>query len=123
MGFVAFSRVNVLLIVEKRGIYIIIVRNKKAKGDDDVPGDVLKLFGESGLKIMTKLINTIYETGEWPKDFTEVTIIALKKKPQVTKCSDHRTISLIAHTVKIVSKIPRRRIEKKIQDVLGKDQF
>ena len=64
MGFVAFSRVNVLLIVEKRGIYIIIVRNKKAKGDDDVPGDVLKLFGESGLKIMTKLINTIYETGE-----------------------------------------------------------
>jgi hypothetical protein len=24
---------------------------------------------------MTKLINTIYETGEWPKDFTEVTMI------------------------------------------------
>ena len=42
--------------------------------------------------------NTIYETGEWPKDFTEVTMIALKKKTQATKCSDHRTISLIAHT-------------------------
>jgi hypothetical protein len=28
---------------------------------------------------MTKLINTIYETGEWPKDFTEVTMIAVKK--------------------------------------------
>ena len=49
-------------------------------GDDDVPGDVLKLFGEGGLKILTKLINTIYETGQWPKDFTEVTMIALKKK-------------------------------------------
>jgi hypothetical protein len=70
--------------------------NKKATGDDDVPGDVLKLLGESSLKIMTKLINTIYETGEWPKDFTEVEVIALKKKPQATKCSDHRTISLIA---------------------------
>ena len=58
------------------------MRNKKAPGDDDVPGDVLKLLGEGGLKIMTKLINTIYETGEWPKDFTEVTMIALKKKPQ-----------------------------------------
>jgi hypothetical protein len=34
-------------------------------------------MGEGGLKIMTKLINTIYETGEWPKDFTEVTMIAL----------------------------------------------
>ena len=55
------------------------MRNKKATGDDDVPGDVLILLGEGGLKIMTKLINAIYETGEWPKDFTEVTMIALKK--------------------------------------------
>jgi len=90
-------------------------------GDDDVPGDVLKLFGEGGLKIMTKLINNIYETGEWPKDFTEVTMIALKKQPQATKYSDHRTISLNAHTAKIVAKILRRRIEKKIEDVLGED--
>jgi len=56
------------------------MRNRKATGDDDVPGDVLKLLGEGGLKILTKLINTIYETGEWPKDFTEVTMIVLKKK-------------------------------------------
>ena len=55
------------------------MRIRKASGDDDVPGDVLKLLGEGGLKILTKLINTIYETGEWPKDFTEVTMIALKK--------------------------------------------
>ena len=99
------------------------MRNKKATGDDDVPGDVLKLFGEGGLKIMRKLINTIYENGEWPKDFTEVTMIALKKKPQATKYNDHRTISLIAHTAKIVAKILRRRVERKIEDVLGKDQF
>ena len=95
----------------------------RATGDDDVPEDVLKLLREAGLKIMTKLINTIYKTGEWPKDFKKVTMIALKKKPQATKCSDHRTISLIAHTAKIVAKILRRRIEKKIEDLLGEDQF
>ena len=50
-------------------------------------------------------------------------MIALKKKPQAAKCSDHRTISLIAHTAKIVAKILRRRTEKKIEDVLGEDQF
>jgi hypothetical protein len=91
------------------------MRNKKATGDDNVPRDVLKLFGEGGLKIMSKLINTIYETREWPKDFTEVTMIALKKKPQATKCSDHRKVSLIAHTAKIVAKLLRRRIQKKIK--------
>ena len=49
-----------------------------------IPGDVLKLLGEGGLKIVTKLINTIYETGQWPKDCTEVTMIALKKDTNYT---------------------------------------
>ena len=52
----------------------------------------------------------------------EVTI-ALKKKPQATKCSDHHTISLISHTAKIIATILGRRIERKIEDVLGGDQF
>ena len=63
----------------------------KATGDDDVPGDVLKVVGENSLKIMTQLINNIYRTGEWPKDFTDVTVIALM--PKATTCSNHRTIS------------------------------
>jgi len=60
------------------------MRNRKARGDYDVPRDVLKLLGEGVLKILTKLINSIYETGEWPKVFTLVTMIALKKKTQTT---------------------------------------
>ena len=40
------------------------MRNIMTTGDDDVPGDVLKILGEGGLKIMTKLINTLYETGQ-----------------------------------------------------------
>jgi len=57
------------------------------------------------------------------KDFREVTMIALKKKTQATNYSDHRTLSLIAHTAKIRVKILRRRIERKIEDVFGEDQF
>ena len=84
---------------------------------------MLKLLGEKGQEILTKLINTLYETGVWPKDFTEVTMIVLKKKPQATKCSDYRTISLIAHTAKIIGRIFRRNIERKIEGVLGEDRF
>ena len=69
---------------------------------------------------MTQLINSMYVTGEWPRDFIEVTMIALKKKPKATKCSNHRTISLIAHTAKIVANILRRRIERKIDYYLEK---
>ena len=35
------------------------MKNRKATGDDDVPGDVLKLLGEGGLKILTKLIKKL----------------------------------------------------------------
>jgi hypothetical protein len=57
------------------------------KTTDDVPGDVLILLGEDGLRIMTQPIYNIYETGEWTKNFTEVTMIALKNNTKVTKCS------------------------------------
>ena len=48
-------------------------------------------------------------------------MIALEKKTQATKCSDHRTVSLIAHTANIIAKTLRRRIERKIEDVLGEE--
>jgi hypothetical protein len=60
------------------------IRDKKATGDDDVPGHVLKLLGEYGLKLMTQLIKNKYVTGKWPRDLIEVTMTALKKKPIAT---------------------------------------
>jgi len=55
--------------------------------------------------------------------FHSVTMTALKKKAKATKCSDDHTISLIAHTAKIVAKTLRKRIGREIEDVLGEDQF
>jgi hypothetical protein len=40
------------------------MRDKKATGRDDVPGDVIKFLGEDGLKLVTQLINSTYVTGE-----------------------------------------------------------
>jgi hypothetical protein len=33
--------------------------DKKVRGDDDVPGDVLRLLGEDSLRIVTQLINNM----------------------------------------------------------------
>jgi hypothetical protein len=51
-----------------------------ATGYADVPGDVLTLVGENGVKLMTHLVSNVYELREWPKEFTEVTVIALKNQ-------------------------------------------
>ena len=93
------------------------MKDKKATDDDYVPGDVL--LGENCLRLMTRLID-IYETGKWLKDFNEANV--LKKQPEATKCSDHYTISLIAHTAKIVAGY-FRRTERKIEDILGEQQL
>jgi predicted DNA-binding protein len=50
-------------------------------------------------------------------------MIVSKKTPKATKRSGRRTFSLIAHTAKTVARILRRQIERKIEDVLVKDQF
>jgi hypothetical protein len=98
------------------------IKHKRPIADDDVPGVVLTLLGEDGIKIMTQLTNNTYPTGQWPKDFIEVTMIALKKRPRATQCSGHCTTTLITHTEKTVTRI-LRRTESKSENVLGEDQF
>ena len=39
-----------------------------------------QVIGRRWFENIQKLSNTIYNTGEWPQDFTEVKMIALKKK-------------------------------------------
>jgi len=74
--------------------------------------------GKDGVRVVTHLINNVYETGERPKYFSAFTMIALKKEPKATKCIDHCTVSLIAHTAKIVLSILQIRMERKIENVL-----
>ena len=38
-------------------------------GGGDVPEDVLKLLAEHGLRTVTQLFNSMYETAKWPTDF------------------------------------------------------
>ena len=61
------------------------MRDKNTTGDNDIPGAVLQFLREDGLKILTQLINNIYDTGECQKDFIDVTMIILKQKPKARK--------------------------------------
>ena len=84
------------------------MRRKKATGDNNIPVDLLKELGDSGLKIMIALVNKMLDmSGDWSKDFLDVKMIALPKKNQAKKGSNHRTISLISHTGKIVCTYPK----------------
>jgi hypothetical protein len=69
---------------------------------DNIPGDVLRLVGEDGLRLKTQLINNIHTTKQW-QDFNEVIMTALKSKHTATKCIKHHTVTPTVHAAKSLS--------------------
>ena len=78
---------------------------------------------EKGKRMIVKLINKIYQTGELPADFLANIFIPIPKTSNTTKCEEHRTISLISHACKILLYIIKNRITKIINEHLEESQF
>jgi len=101
------------------------LKNNMAEGIDEIPAELLKCMGNTAVKVFTRLCQKIYETGKCPADFLQTVIIPLKKKPNATKCSDFRTISLLGHAAKVLIRVLTKLIEAKTNAInyIGKDQF
>jgi len=57
----------------------------------------------------------IWETGEWPEEWTFSTFIALPKKGDLKQCANYRTIALVSHASKILLQIILKRIRVKTE--------
>lgn len=95
----------------------------KASGIDDIRSELLLALGETTLTRLFHLVCKMYETGEVPSDFQKNLIIPIPKKQAADRCDCYRTISLVPHACKILTKIIHRRMERQIEDELGEDQF
>jgi hypothetical protein len=65
---------------------------------------------------------TDQQTGEWSKDLTEVAVIGLKKNQKQDGAIISQLVCLHTLTAKATVRILRRRIGRKIADVLGDNQ-
>jgi len=55
---------------------------------------------------MHKICAAIWETGEWPEEWTFSTFIPLQKKGDRKQCANYgRTIALVSHASKILLRI------------------
>ena len=95
----------------------------KATGTDDIPDEFIQCSGRKEIKTITNLVNKIYETGEFPEDFLTSIFIPIPKSPKAIKCEDHRTISLISHSCKILLNIFKGRITPLIESNLSESQL
>ena len=53
--------------------------------------------GETVLDRMHRICVAIWETGEWPEEWTFSTFIPLPKKSDLKQCANYRTIALVSH--------------------------
>jgi len=94
--------------------------SRKATGLDDLirtcgfaTSDSHKTGGETVLDRMHRICVAIWETGEWPEEWTFSKFIPLPKKGDLKKCANYRTIALFSHASKILLRIILERIRVK----------
>lgn len=111
-------------ITKEEVLYAIkLSKNNKAPGPDQIPIEILKLIKEEQIAILVDLYNSVYNTGIIPKEWLQSTFVTLPKKANAKECSDHRTISLMSHTLKIFLKIIHLRIYRKLELDISETQF
>jgi len=64
---------------------------------DEVPAELFKAEGETVLDRMHRIRVTIWETGEWPEEWTFSAFIPLPKKGDLKQCANYRTIIELFH--------------------------
>uniref|UniRef100_A0A8D8SH15 Craniofacial development protein 2 n=1 Tax=Cacopsylla melanoneura TaxID=428564 RepID=A0A8D8SH15_9HEMI len=99
------------------------LKDGKAAGPDEINSEILKLFDEESVILLTEMLNTIYDSGKIPSEWLISEFIALPKKPGAKKCEEYRTISLMSHLLKLFLKIIHRRIYKLCESRISPNQF
>lgn len=76
-------------------------KGNKASGEDFTKIEHLKHLNEATIHKVTYLFYDIYQTGILPCEWLTTTFVLISKKSEVTKCGDHRTMSLMSQAAKM----------------------
>nr|VZI29210.1 unnamed protein product [Spirometra erinaceieuropaei] len=96
----------------------------KAPGSDEIPAEVYKHGGPQLMDHLTALFQEMWSQGKVPQDFKDSTIVHLyKRKGNRHVCDNHRGISLLNISGKILARIPLNRlINHQEQGLLSESQ-
>ena len=91
-------------------------------GVDNIPSLLLKNGVKSTTKVLTAIRRKIWETKEWPKEWTQSLVIPLPKEGNLKQCQNYSTISLISHPSKIMLRVILNRLKAKAEELLTTNQ-
>ena len=99
------------------------MKHGKAVGPDNIPIEVFAVLEDIGIDFLTKLLNSIYDSGKIPKDLAKSVFITLPKIPGTMDCELYRTISLMSHLTKVLLRIIMARMRKSLRPEISQLQF
>jgi len=99
------------------------MKTDKAPGPDEIYTEMLVALDEEGVDLIWQICKKIYETGELPTDMLLSIFITLPKIPGTMECSNHRTISLMCHILKILLKIITNRVRRQLLPEISPRQY
>jgi hypothetical protein len=82
----------------------------------------MQALDEEAKHALCRLNTNIYTTGKIPDDFKKIITVMLPNKSKSKKCEEYRTLSILTHISKVLTKIFWGE-EKKIDKSLSEDQF
>jgi len=96
--------------------------SRKVTGPDEVPAELFKAGGETVLDRMHRICVAIWETDEWPEEWTFSILFPLPKKGDLKQCANYRTIALVSYASKIILRIILDRIRVKTLTDIADEQ-
>ena len=81
------------------------MKNGKVTGSDKTSTEMLRALDDQSIDVITNLCNIIYNSGVIPTDLKQSIFITLPKKSKAHSCTEYRTVSLMSHIRKLLSKV------------------
>ena len=97
------------------------MKNQKAPGIDDIPGELLKQADDSVAIVLQKLCKSVWMSKIWPEGWKK-SVLTLPKKGDASECKNHRTIALIPHASTLLLHIINERLRPYIERELPAEQ-
>ena len=83
----------------------------KASGGDGIPAELFKILKDDAFKVPYSICQQIWKTQQWPQDWKRSVFIPIPKTGNAEECSNYRTIALISHAGKVMTKIIQARLQ------------
>ena len=98
------------------------LKTGKSAGIDGVCSVLIRSGGRSVSKELYNICQMAWHKEEFPEIWTKSIIITLPKKGDLTRCENHRTISLIPHASKVLLEVIRTRLKPFIETQMSEEQ-